>query len=103
MKTLNFYNKKILIYGFARTGISTFNFLKKKYNQISCWDDSLKVRKKINKKYLDNLKNELIKNFYDFIVISPGIDIDSCLLKKYLKKNKKKNNYRFRYFLQPLL
>ncbi len=90
MKTLNFYNKKILIYGFARTGISTFNFLKKKYNQISCWDDSLKVRKKINKKYLVNSKNELIKNFYDFIVISPGIDIDSCLLKKYLKKNKKK-------------
>jgi UDP-N-acetylmuramoylalanine--D-glutamate ligase len=33
-----FKNKKILIYGLGKSGISTFNFLKK-YNEVFLFDD----------------------------------------------------------------
>ena len=33
---------------------------------------------------------ELINNEFDYIIISPGIDINKCTLSKYLKKNSKK-------------
>ena len=81
-----FINKKILIYGIGKSGISTFNFLKK-YNNISIFDDN----KKIN---LNNyIKNKFIsfgkikRNKFDLIILSPGININKCKLKNFLKKN----------------
>ncbi len=83
-----FKNKKILIYGLGKSGISTFNFLKK-FNNIFLFDDNKNVK-------LNNLaKNKLIsldqiKKFdFDLIILSPGVNIDQCKLKNFLKKKLK--------------
>ncbi len=47
-----FQNKKFLIYGMGKTGLSSFNFLKKN-NQIFLYDESNNILKKKN-----------IKNFF---------------------------------------
>ena len=73
-----FYKKKILIYGLGKSGLSVFKFLKKK-NEITTHDDKIKV---------DTKKITKIK--FDYIIISPGIDIDKCNLSKFLKNNSKK-------------
>ena len=47
-----FINKKILIYGIGKSGVSTFNFLKKN-NKISLFDDNKKIRiDKISRKVI---------------------------------------------------
>ena len=73
-----FYKKKILIYGLGKSGLSVFKFLKKN-NKISTHDDKIKI---------DNKK--IIKNKFDYIIISPGIDINKCNLSKFLKNNTEK-------------
>ena len=87
---LKFAKKKILIYGFAKSGLATLKFLKKIKSEIYCWDDNSFVRKCIKKKYLLNFKEKLTNNFIDFIVVSPGINIRECYLKNFLVKNKAK-------------
>ena len=85
MKTdLNiFFKKKILIYGLGKSGLSTFNFLKKK-NNIFLYDDFKKnIKKNISYK-------TILKTNFDYIIISPGIDIKKCKLSKFLKKNLQK-------------
>ena len=78
-----FLNKKILIYGLGKTGLATFNFLKKKSN-VFLFDDFKKSNKKsINFKLIQRSK-------FDYIIISPGINIDKCKLSKFLKNNLKK-------------
>ena len=84
-----FLKKKILIYGLGKSGLSSFQFLKKK-NNIFLYDDhkikskNLDIKKKlINYKDLLNLK-------IDQIILSPGIDINKCKLSKFLKKNQNK-------------
>ena len=49
-----FFNKKILIYGLGKSGLSSFNFLKNK-NDVYLFDDnlSLKINKSIKKKILN--------------------------------------------------
>jgi len=83
-----FLNKKILIYGLGKSGLSSFNFLRNK-NDVYLFDDSLslKINKSIKKKIL-NFK-ELFETKFDLIILSPGIDINKCKLKNLLKK---KNN-----------
>ena len=73
-----FYKKKILIYGLGKSGLSVIKFLKKN-NEITTHDDKIKV---------DNKKITKIK--FDYIIISPGIDINKCNLSKFLKNNSKK-------------
>jgi UDP-N-acetylmuramoylalanine--D-glutamate ligase len=73
-----FYKKKILIYGLGKSGLSVFKFLKKD-NEIITHDDKIKV---------DSKKITKIK--FDYIIISPGIDINKCKLSKFLKNNSKK-------------
>ena len=85
-----FAKKKILIYGFAKSGLATLKFLKKIKSEIYCWDDNSFVRKCIKKKYLLNFKEKLTNNFIDFIVVSPGINIRECYLKNFLVKIKLK-------------
>ena len=100
----NFYNKKIFIYGLARTGISTLNFLKNKGNKLICWDDKFKTRKKISKNFLLKSTKQLNKHLFDFIVISPGINKNNCSIKNFLSKNENKIItdldifYSFNYF-----
>ena len=75
-----FINKKILIYGLGKSGISSFKFLKKK-NQVSLFDDNNKIKlNNYTKKNLISLG--LIKKIkFDLIIISPGINNKKCLTK----------------------
>ena len=73
-----FYKKKILIYGLGKSGLSAYKFLKKN-NEIITHDDKIKI---------DNKKITKIK--FDYIIISPGIDINKCSLSKFLKNGKYK-------------
>ena len=83
-----YQNKNIAIYGLGITGISAARALKKLKARIFCWDDNKNTRKKV--KNLKINKFWLSKNLIDNIVISPGIDINKCKIKNYLKKNSKK-------------
>ena len=73
-----FYNKKIFIYGLGKSGLSALKFLKKN-NKIIAHDD----KNKANNKKITKIK-------FDYIIISPGIDINKCSLSKFLKNNLKK-------------
>ena len=75
-----FLNKKILIYGLGKSGLSTFNFLKNKCDIFLYDDFPQKNKKLINYKIL-------LKKKFDYIIISPGIDVNKCKLSKFLKKN----------------
>ena len=81
-----FINKKILIYGIGKTGISAFNFLKR-YNDISLFDDNKKIRLKNPFKNKFILFNQIKKFKFDLIILSPGVNINQCKLKNFLKKN----------------
>ena len=84
-----FLKKKILIYGLGKSGYSCYYFLKKN-NHISLYDDKKNIVKdKKIKKLIIKPKN-IKKKYFDFIIISPGINIDKCSLKNFLKKNSSK-------------
>jgi UDP-N-acetylmuramoylalanine--D-glutamate ligase len=81
-----FLNKKILIYGLGKSGLSTFKFLKNK-SDIFLYDDFQSKIKNLNlKKNLINHK-KILKTKFDQIILSPGIDFNKCKLSKFLKKN----------------
>ena len=92
-----FSNKKILIYGLGKSGLSAYQYLKK-HNTLYLFDD-----KKISTQNIE-IKRRLIKynninnNKFDRIIISPGIDLNKCKLSKYLKKNLYKINTDFDIF-----
>ena len=83
-----FKNKKILIYGLGKSGISAFNFLKR-YNKISLFDDDKKIKIKKISNLIIKSHSKIQKSKFDVIILSPGIDINKCKLKKFLKKNSK--------------
>ena len=41
----DFRSKKILVYGYGKTGVSVCNFLDKKKIKFSIWDDKEKFKK----------------------------------------------------------
>ena len=53
-----FYRKKILIYGLGKSGLSTFNFLKKE-SEIYLYDDKKKIsnNREIKKNLIKSSKN----------------------------------------------
>ena len=83
----NFFRKRILIYGLGKNGLSTYSFLKKS-NVMSLFDDPITAKKK-NKDTQPTYKGK-IKKELDYIIISPGIDINEWKLSKLIKKNHKK-------------
>ena len=82
--------KSFAIYGLGVTGKSVVKYLKKKkVKNLFIWDDT----KKIQKKYklppsIKTFSNSL--NFVDYIILSPGININKSKIKKKLIKNKQK-------------
>ena len=84
-----FVRKKILIYGLGKSGFSSYLFLRKN-NEINLYDDNENIikNKKIKKLFIKS--NHINRVNFDFIVISPGINIRECYLKSFLKKNIKK-------------
>ena len=83
-----FLKKKILIYGLGLSGNSCLQYLSKKSN-VKVFDDNNSKKKKIHKQYLLS-KNKILKEKFDYIVLSPGIDVYKCELKSYLLKNWRK-------------
>ena len=87
-KANQFNNKNILIYGFGKSGRACFKYLRKN-NKIEIYDDKKSsIPKKLKKNSIN--KTKLTSVNFDRIVVSPGIDINKCTLKKYLSKNKSK-------------
>ncbi len=83
-----FKNKKILIYGFGKSGTSCFKFLNKN-NICKIFDDNKKnIPFNLRKKLINVSKLTLIS--FDYIVLSPGIDIKKCKISDYLIKNRSK-------------
>ena len=84
-----FLEKKILIYGLGKSGLSSFKFLNNKA-KVYLFDDDLKkkIRYQSNKRPRNVQAISKIK--FDSIIISPGIDVLKCKLSKLLKKNKSK-------------
>ena len=83
-----FNNQNILIYGFGKSGRACFKYLRKN-NKIEIYDDKkFSIPKKLKKNSIN--KTKLTSVNFDRIVVSPGIDINKCTLKKYLSKNKSK-------------
>ena len=81
-------NKTFLIYGFGLSGKSSFDFLIKN-NKIKIFDDSKKNISKKYKKY--SISKSILNNIiFDYIIISPGIDINNCSIKNFLNQNKNK-------------
>tara|TARA_Y100000590_G_scaffold452093_1_gene594599 strand:- start:444 stop:1757 length:1314 start_codon:yes stop_codon:yes gene_type:complete len=83
-------NKKIAIYGMGITGCSAAKTFKKLKAKVYCWDDKKNLRKKLKKLNFNVEKFWTGQNLIDKIVLSPGIDINKCKIKKFLKKNIKK-------------
>ncbi len=81
-------NKKILIYGYGISGKASFNYLKKNNNVVIYDDDKSLIPSKFKKCRFNKYKIQ--NNQFDLIIISPGINIKKCGLKKFLKKNKSK-------------
>ena len=82
--------KNFAIYGLGITGLSVLRFLKKEgIKDINLWDDSAAKRNKLN---INNKINNFAKSlkYSDYIIVSPGIDINSSKIKHILLKNKKK-------------
>ena len=88
MKTLNLSrNKKFLVYGLGITGLSVVKYLKKnRISNVYTWDDNQVIRKK-NKIRLNNKNFTNLITKVDYIILSPGIDINNCGIKSYLMKN----------------
>ena len=82
-----FINKKILIYGLGLSGNSCLEYLCKK-NNVKIFDDNTSLKKRENKKFFLD-KKKILERKFDYIVLSPGIDIRKCILKKYLFRNLK--------------
>ena len=73
-----FINKNILIYGLGLSGKSCLRFLSDK-NKITIFDDNEYLKNKENKNFFLDIKR--INEFkFDYIVLSPGIDIKRCKL-----------------------
>ena len=83
-----FINKRILVYGLGLSGNSCLKYLNKK-NKVTIFDDNNSLKTKKNKNLFSSIKI-ISKTQFDFIVISPGIDIKNCKLKNFLIKNKEK-------------
>ena len=81
-----FYNNNFLVYGFGKSGYASYKFLIKN-NSCKIIDDNKKNIPTKYKNHTVNFKN-LKRNKFDYIVLSPGIDINKCKLSKYLKKNR---------------
>ena len=94
MNLRRYQNRSIAIYGMGVTGCSAAKAFNRLRAKVFCWDDDIKIRKKIAKN-----KNFVLRKFWlnsavsyriDNIVVSPGIDIEKCRIKNFLRKNFKK-------------
>tara|TARA_B100001142_G_scaffold329252_1_gene391923 strand:- start:1419 stop:2720 length:1302 start_codon:yes stop_codon:yes gene_type:complete len=81
-----FLKKKILIYGLGKSGLSTYHYLKKN-NFLYLFDDQKNLIKNSDIKKKLITFSDIIRKEFDHIIVSPGIDIKTCKLNKYLIQN----------------
>ncbi len=82
-----FKNKTFFVYGLGLTGLSVVNYFKSKKINHFIWDDNPSIRKKFNiNKNIVKLIPQILE-CSDWIIISPGIDIDRAIFKKQLSEN----------------
>jgi len=86
-----FFKKEILIYGLGKSGLSTYQCLKKKSNVYLFDDKKIFIKNTKTKKKLIS-HNDIKNKEFDYIIISPGINLNKCLLTKYLQNNLSKIN-----------
>ena len=79
----DFFNKKILIFGYGKTGKSAGRSLNKFKINFSIYDDNINKKKK-------SFDKEYYKKKYDFIILSPGVNIYNHKNKNFFQKNRKK-------------
>ena len=84
-KKIHFYKKNFLIYGFGKSGLASYNYLNLKNNCKIIDDNKKNIPKKFKSKTINY--TQLKKIYFDYIVISPGININKCKLSSFLKKN----------------
>ena len=84
-----FFKKKVLIYGLGISGNSSLKFLKKN-NHTKFFDDNYQNFKNTKLKKFFITQKKIYKYGFDYIIISPGINLEKCDLKNFLKKNKNK-------------
>ena len=78
-----FHSKKFAIYGLGVTGKSVVKFFQKsKFDKFFTWDDDYKKKYKNYCSKIQKILNEV-----DYIILSPGIDINKSIFKNNLKKN----------------
>ena len=87
-----FKNKKVLVYGLKTSGISACKLLLKQKANVFIYDDNPQNLLNASSIFKQNskitIKNEVKCNeFYDFLVISPGISIDNAIVQHYLNTN----------------
>ena len=70
-----FKNSTILIYGYGKSGKTSFKHLNKN-NKVLIFDDNIKLKKSFFISF-----NQVKKKEFDHILISPGIDIHKCKIK----------------------
>ena len=75
-----------MIYGLGKSGLSAFNYLRRKNNVFLYDDFQTNLQNSYLKKHFIN-KKKISKLKFDKIIISPGVDINKCQLSKFLKKN----------------
>ena len=79
------------IYGLGITGLSVIKYFHKySYRNYIIWDDNKNIKKiwKLNKKKEKEFLNLL--NFVDYIIVSPGININKSKIRESLIENKHK-------------
>jgi len=84
----NLSKKSFAVYGLGSTGQSVVNYFNKAgFKNYITWDDKNYLKK--NKKLYKKKGKDFLKlcNFVDYIIVSPGININKTKLKKTLLRN----------------
>ena len=74
-----FLNKKVLVYGLGKSGLSTLKFLQNKC-EVYTYDDFETNFKSFSQKKTKINFYMITKIKFDQIILSPGIDINNCKL-----------------------
>ena len=81
------HDKKVLIFGIGVSGLATIYKLKKYVKNLSIWDDNSSLRKTAKTEIALKFNPKFYEVNYDFIVMSPGIDIYNHAHSSYFVKN----------------
>lgn len=101
-------DKKIVILGFGREGKSTYNFLRKHFEEkeIDVIDENIDINSEENREYLEDMNLNVIKtseyinmlNAYDLIFKTPGISFKGIDISSFANKITSQLDIFLKYF-----